>query len=147
VNYLIDTNVLVYALDAGEPERAGRAREWLELLVAADQAALSAQALTELANVCLHRLDPRWSPAATLGHLSDLAQAVPVLPVTQSVVLEALRGVQDHQLSFFDAQMWASARLNQIPYLLTQDMASGATIAGVTMVDPFAVEPPVGGRA
>lgn len=60
-----------------------------------------------------------------------------------SVVLEALRGVQDHHLSFFDAQMWAVARLNEIPALLTQDMATGSTVAGVMIVDPF--ETPVPG--
>ena len=29
------------------------------------------------------------------------------------IVLEALRGVRDHQISYYDAQIWASARLNR----------------------------------
>lgn len=44
-------------------------------------------------------------------------------------------------MAYFDAQIWAAARLNQVPFLLTEDMASGATFDGVTIIDPFAVAP------
>lgn len=142
MGYLVDTNVLVYALDAGNPARCERAKDWLTYLIEQDTGALSTQALTELANVCLHRLQPRWHPAAIDAHLRELALAFEVLPVTPSVVSEALRGVQDHKMSFFDAQMWAVARLHQLPYLLTQDMATGATVEGVMIIDPFSIAPP-----
>jgi predicted nucleic acid-binding protein len=42
----------------------------------------------------------------------------------------------------FDAQMWAAAQLNQIPYLLTEDMATGRAIDGVTIIDAFSAAPP-----
>lgn len=136
-SYLIDTNVLVYAIDARDPGRAARAREWLTHLARSGAGALSAQALTELANVALRRIEPAWSPAEVADHLSDLALAFDVLPVTSHVVLEAVRGVRDHRMAFFDAQVWAVARLHQLPYLLTQDGPTGATLDGVTFVDPF----------
>jgi len=142
VDYLVDTNVLVYALDAGDTTRHERARDWLTFLVEQENGALSTQALTELANVCLNRLNPRWEPSAVIAHLGDLSLTFDVLPVTTAVVSEALRGVQEHQMSFFDAQMWAVARLNQLPYLLTEDMATGATIDGVRIIDPFSLAPP-----
>jgi len=41
-------------------------------------------------------------------------QAWTVLDLTGLVVLEAVRGVRDHQFNFWDAQIWAAARLNQI---------------------------------
>lgn len=34
--------------------------------------------------------------------------------------------------------IWAAARLNQIPVVLSEDFASGSTVEGVTFVDPFA---------
>lgn len=142
VEYLVDTNVLVYALDAGDPTRRKRARDWLTFLVEQENGALSTQALTELANVCLSRLNPPWEPSVVNAHLRDLSLTFDVLPVTTSVVSEALRGVQDHQMSFLDAQMWAVAKLYQLPYLLTEDMATGATIEGVMIIDPFSLAPP-----
>lgn len=143
MTYLIDTNVLVYALDARQAGRQQRARAWLTYLLDNDAGALSTQALTELANVCLHRLEPRWSPARAAAHIHALSRGFDLLPVTSGVVQEALRGVQDHHLSFFDAQMWAVARLNELPCLLTQDMATGSTVGGVLILDPF--ETPVPG--
>ena len=74
--------------------------------------------------------------------IDTLCGAFEVVPVTPAIVREALRGVRDHGMSWFDAQMWAAARLHQVPYLLTEDMAAGASHDGVTIVDPFAVPPP-----
>ncbi len=142
-DYLIDTNVLVYALDARSPARQARARAWLEYLAETDAAALSNQALTELANVCLKKMQPQWSTEAISEHLTDLTRAFEVLPVTAVVVIEALRGVSEYRLSFFDAQMWAVARLNGIPALLTQDLSAGSEVGGVTIVDPFTTEVPL----
>lgn len=142
MTYLVDTNVLVYALDTREPERQARALGWLRYLGEQDTGLLSTQALSELANVCLHRLRPRWTPQQIAEHIGDLSLAMEVLPITPAVVREALRGVQEHRMSFYDAQMWATARLNQVPCLLTQDMASDATIDGVMILDPFTLPPP-----
>jgi predicted nucleic acid-binding protein len=142
MNCLVDTNVLVYALDGRDRKRQTRAGDWLAYLVADGRGAVSAQALTELASVCLRRMRPAWEPDEIAAHVTDLARVFEVVPVTTAVVLEAVRGVRDHRMSFFDAQMWAAARLHQVPFLLTEDMAGGATLDGVTIVDPFEVAPP-----
>ncbi len=142
MTYLIDTNVLVYALDARDPDRRARARDWLAYLTEQDAGLLSTQALSELANVCLLRLRPRWTPQQVAEHLGRLSAAMDVLPLTAAVAHEALRGVRDHGMSYDDAQMWAMARLHQIPYLLTQHMDSGANIDGVLILDPFTLQPP-----
>ena len=42
------------------------------------------------------------------------------------VMLEALREVRDHQLSYYDAQIWAAARLNQVPVIFSEDFNSRA---------------------
>jgi predicted nucleic acid-binding protein len=43
-------------------------------------------------------------------------------------VLEAVRGVRDHRLAYFDAQIWAVAKLNQVPVILSEDFNSGGTL-------------------
>lgn len=52
-------------------------------------------------------------------------------------MLETLRGVQTYQLSSCDAQIWATARLHQIPLLLSEDF-NQSTLEGVRIVNPFA---------
>jgi predicted nucleic acid-binding protein len=52
-------------------------------------------------------------------------------------VLEALRGVRHYKIQFWDAQIWAAARLNQIPTLFSQDFNPGAVLEGVEFVNPY----------
>lgn len=135
MTYLLDTNVLIYPHDQAEPEKGRLAVEVLRLLSQSGRAALSAQALAEFANVALRKL--RLPHQDTYAQLEDLSRAFPVLPLSEWTVLEALRGVEDHHFSYYDAQMWAAAKLHQLPILLSEDFADGATVEGVTFVNPF----------
>src|ERR671916_347529 len=119
--YVLDTNVLVYALDRREPEKRDRAREVLRRL-GASGAILPAQVLSEFANVCLRKLEP-------------LLLAFPVLPLTGPVVLEAVGGVREHLLSYYDAQIWAVARLGQVGVVLSEDFNPGAVLDGVSFAN------------
>ena len=139
---LVDTNVLVYAVDFDAGERRALAMAWLAFLTRSRSGVLSAQALSELANVGLRRRRPRLEVGELDALIDTLCGAFEVVPVTPAIVREALRGVRDHRLSWFDAQMWAAAHLHQVPYLLTEDMAAGASYDGVTIIDPFAAPPP-----
>jgi predicted nucleic acid-binding protein len=61
-----------------------------------------------------------------------------VLNVTPAIVGEALRGVQRSQLPYWDALIWATAKTNQIPVVLTEDFNTGTSLDGVQMVNPLA---------
>jgi predicted nucleic acid-binding protein len=50
-------------------------------------------------------------------------------------VLEVIRGVKEYQLSFWDAQIWATAKLNQISVIYSEDFNVGAIIEGVRFVN------------
>jgi len=45
-----------------------------------------------------------------------------------------------HGFSYWDAQIWATARLNQIPIVLSEDFAHGRRIEGVRFLNPFLPE-------
>ena len=84
--------MLVYALDRRDQEKRDRAREVLRRVGRGGTAALPAQILSEFANACLRRLEPRPEPQAVRREVERLMLAFPVLPLTGPVVLEALRG-------------------------------------------------------
>jgi len=63
--------------------------------------------------------------------------ALRVLPLQETVVDGALRGVDTHGLSHYDAQIWAAARLAGAATLLTEDLQPGRDLEGVIVVDPF----------
>ena len=135
--YLVDTNVLVYALDRREPEKRERAREVLRRVGGAGTAALPAQVLYEFANACSRKLEPRPDPTTVRREVELLMLAFPVLPLTGPVVLEALRGVGEHMLSYYDAQIWAVARLGQVGVVLSEDFNPGAVLDGVSFANPL----------
>ena len=116
--YLLDTNVLVYGFDEAEPEKQARA-------------------LDVVARVATGRLRPPLPADGVFRHVGLYERAFPVVALTPAVVLEAVRGLRDHAFSYYDAQIWAAARLNQIPVVLSEDLASGSTVEGVTFVNPF----------
>jgi predicted nucleic acid-binding protein len=135
---MLDTNVLVYAHDRSEPEKQQRALEVLERVQSAGSGALTTQVLAEFFSTAIRKLSASLSMEAAARQVELFARACPVLDVTTFTVLEAIRGTRTHQMSYWDAQIWASARLNQVPIILSEDFDAGAVLEGVRFVDPFA---------
>ncbi len=101
---------------------------------------LSAQCLSEFFSAATRRKtgqDAILSVAEAVNETEKLARAFAIYPVTRQVVLEALRGVRQYQLQFWDAQIWAAARLNQIPTIFREDFRAGVVFEGVRYVNPF----------
>ena len=138
IDVLIDTNLLVYMYDLDEPEKQQRAVETVQRVYETDTCALSAQVLSEFYNVVTRKLTPPLTATQAEAQVQALARIWPVFPITSEVVFEAIRGVRDYQLSFWDAQIWAAARLNRLSIVLSEDFNPGAVIEGVQFVDPFA---------
>jgi predicted nucleic acid-binding protein len=135
--YLLDTNLLVYLHDGTEPAKQRRAHDVFARVGTEPSGALPAQALAEFASVALRKLKPPLEPDVLYTQVEALERAFPVLPLTPAVVLEAIRAVRDHGLSYYGAQVWAVAKLGQIPVLLSEDFDSGSTLEGVAFVNPF----------
>ncbi len=134
---LIDTNVLVYAYDPTEIARSERAQEILHELKETGAGRVSVQCLGEFVSVAMRKLKPPLTRAEALTQVESMAEAFPVLDLTLAIVGEATRGTRDHQLAYSDAQLWATAKLNQIPVICSEDLPSAATIEGVQFVNPF----------
>jgi predicted nucleic acid-binding protein len=136
---LIDANVLVYAHDRGEFAKQERAIALLDHLLIIGGGRLSTQCLAEFFCAATRGPTPKLTVAEAQQQVERLARACPVLDVTPQIVLEAMRGVREHQLSYWDAQIWATARLNQIPMVLSEDFCS-TVIEGVRFANPFAAD-------
>ena len=141
---LVDTNILVYAYDRASPDKARRALAVLDELATTVQGALSAQILAEFFVVVTSkkRFANPLTPADAYDRLKSYLEAWPILDLSPLVVLEAARGVRDHQLSYWDAQIWATARLNQIQVVYSEDFNTDAVIEGVRFVNPLMLPHP-----
>ncbi len=135
---LLDTNVLVYAHDRSEPEKQMRAHQILSTIFLRGRASLTTQVVGEFFRIVTQKLPAPVPVGEAYLQVIDLLRTWPVLLVTPMIVLEAARGVRDHRLPFWDAQIWATARLNQISLVLSEDFSDGNVLEGVRFVNPFA---------
>ena len=133
----VDTNVMVYAYDRSEPDKQKRALEVLNHLAMSGAAVISTQVLAEFFVAVTRKLSAPLKVPEAYERVRNYLQSWTVVDMTGMVVLEAARGARDHSMNFWDAQIWASAKLNQISLVLSEDFNVGGTIEGVQFVNPF----------
>jgi predicted nucleic acid-binding protein len=106
-------------------------------LAATHQGALSAQVLGEFFWVATRRIDPPLTTQEAEQRLANYARSWPVYDITSAEVLEAVRGVQRYQFAYWDALVWATAKLWEVPNVLTEDRPTSGLIDGVRFINPF----------
>lgn len=137
---LVDTNILVYAHDRGEPVKQNQAIQVLAALGVAGEGRLTAQVLGEFFRATTKPPALMLTQEQAQQQIDDFIASWTILDTTAMVVQEAVRGVRAHHLSYYDAQVWAAARLNQVGVVFSEDFAEGSTLEGVRFVNPFAAE-------
>ena len=134
--FFVDTNVLVYAYDAGEASKRARAIAVIEALTGSRLGVISVQVLKEFCATVLRKNILKPDDAAIV--VTDLMLSWDVFEVTEREVLAALRGVTEHQLSYYDALIWETARGNGVSSILSEDGQDNRLIEGVRYLNPFA---------
>lgn len=130
----LDTNILVYALDADSGERHEQAVDLVERASRAD-CVLALQALSELFAVMTRRA--RVPVAGATAIIEDFLAVFPVVAASEVSLRQALASVRVHRLPFWDAMLHATAQEAGCRYLLSEDFQDGQTLGGVTVVNPF----------
>jgi predicted nucleic acid-binding protein len=138
-DWLIDTNVLLYPYDIRYPEKAKRALEVIERLGASRSGAVSAQILSEWFSV-VTRKKPHFSlPVAdAVDVLLGFVNYWRVYELTGVTVAAGARCVERYRLAPYDACIWATAHMNGVPFILSEDFNAGQVLDGVTFLNPFA---------
>ena len=132
----VDTNVLVYARDAGEPTKQPRAAEWLAYLWREQAGRTSAQVLSEYYVTVTRKLDPGFDAEEAWDDVRALLSWRP--QAIDETVMERAREVERrYRLSWWDSLVVAAAQVQGCSLLLTEDLADGAVLGGVTVRSPF----------
>jgi predicted nucleic acid-binding protein len=135
---LIDSNILIYLHDSAELVRQAHAIVLLDYLVDADRAVVSVQCLTEFFNGVTKRIPTPFPPVVATDLVRRFVEICSVLELTPVAVLEGCRAASEYQMSLWDALIWAVAKVNRIPVILTEDMQHRLEIDGVRYINPFA---------
>lgn len=135
--FLIDTNILVYAYDQSEGTKRQQAIDVLETIGVQEIGFFSTQILGEFFLTVTRKIPTPLSVNDASSAVAGYLESWPVIDITGSVVIEAMRGVGQHQMHYYDSLIWAAARLNQIKEILTEDGQHGRVIEGVRYLNPF----------
>jgi predicted nucleic acid-binding protein len=137
---LADTNLLVYAHDPSVPVKQSKAIDVLAHLHSTGIGRLSTQTLAEFFAATTRGKKPLL-PANKAGiQVENFASSWIVFDITSLIIIEAVRGVRTYKFSYWDSQLWATARLNQVSVIFTEDFNIGATVEGVRFMNPFAAD-------
>jgi predicted nucleic acid-binding protein len=98
---LVDTNVLVYAYDRAEPTRQQQALAVLDRLTRTGAGAITTQVLAEFFVTVTRKLAAPLSVADAYVRIENYLRVWTVYDLSGLIVLEAARGVRDHQLNFW----------------------------------------------
>jgi predicted nucleic acid-binding protein len=137
---LVDTNVLVYAYDRSAPIKQKRALEVLDRLQATSLGVLSTQVLGEFFVTVTRKITEPLPTHEAGSRVHNLLRAWPIIEITGMIILEAARGVREHHFSYWDAQIWATAKLNQIPVVYSEDFSDGQSTEGIRFMNPFSAK-------
>ena len=138
--YFVDTNVLVYARDASEPEKQQAAEAWLRRLWADHTGRASAQVLNEYYVVVTEKLKPGLDRDQARADVRNLMSWRPV-PLDHAVT-EGAWDIQDrYGLSWWDSLVVSAAQVAGCACLLTEDLQHERLFDGVRAIDPFRTAP------
>jgi len=135
--FLVDTNVLVYAYDPGDATKRARAITVVDQLGSQQRGALSAQVLSEFFVTVTRKIEPPLTAEEAGQSVTNYMRSWLVYEITARAVVEAIRGVRQHQLSYWDSLIWATAKLAGVSTVLSEDFSDGQLIEGVRFRNPF----------
>jgi predicted nucleic acid-binding protein len=131
----VDTNVLVYAFDAGEPAKQAVARELLASLEP-DRFVVSAQVLNEFYIATTRKLAKPLAPEAAEQAVRSLAR-LEVVSVDARLVLPGIARARASDLALWDALIVEAALRANCEQILTEDLNTGQRFDDVSIVNPF----------
>jgi predicted nucleic acid-binding protein len=133
----IDTNILVYAFAETGDERHEKASALVADLLDHQDACASVQVLKEFHAVATKKVPKPLSRREAAALIRDLCSSCLIADQTVPQLQRALTLMNEHPISIWDATIVAAAEATGCSHLYTEDLAAGATIGTVLIINPF----------
>jgi predicted nucleic acid-binding protein len=135
--FLVDTNLPVYAYDPADGPKQERAILVLRNLEEHGSGAFSAQVLSEFLTTVTRKISVPLTLEQAEREVANFVRSWPIFDITPVIVLEAIAVMQRRRLSYWDALILATAKLNGVPNVLSEDGRDGAVLEGVRIINPL----------
>ncbi len=135
--FTLDTNILVYAIDAREGEKRALATSIIERAVARD-CPLALQVIGEFTVAAVSKL--KLEPKDAARRAQQLIASFETFAHSASALRAATDEAAKGRFSFWDGALLASAAEAGCTVILSEDMADGARFGSIVVANPFARE-------
>jgi predicted nucleic acid-binding protein len=132
----IDTNILVYAFDVSGGEKHRKALSIIRNLWETNHGVISTQVLQEFYVTVTGKIPHPMENKAAKATVQDLLTWKTVV-ITGDLIINAIEFHSRHRYSIWDSLIIASAIAGGAKTILSEDLADGQTIRGVTIKNPF----------
>jgi predicted nucleic acid-binding protein len=135
----VDTNVLVYALDASKPVKQAKAQNVLHRLIQAPSQTLL---LWQVANELLAYLR-KWQLAGRISsddaeaHFRDALTMFPLRLPTAAIFDHSFDLSSRYHISHWDSMILAACKEAGVTTLYSEDLSAATNYDGIAIVNPF----------
>ncbi len=133
----LDTNVLVYAHDAGSPEKKARSQELIFACLRNNTGVLSAQVLSELFVTLTKKLEQPMSIEQAKREIV-LLSTMETVEIDATLVVQAITLKERWQLSYWDSLILAAAERAECTVVYSEDMSDGQEYGSLVVRNPYA---------
>ncbi len=137
-SFFVDTNLVLYSIDAAEPVKQPAARHWTEALWTARAGRVSWQVVFEFYSNAVRKFGV--PPATARATVEELVRWNPEAP-GRPTMKRAWHWCDSANINFWDALIVAAAEQSKCRWLLSEDFQAGRRFGALTVVDPFTRQP------
>jgi predicted nucleic acid-binding protein len=133
----VDTNILIYALDPGDPLKRQVSADLLRQTISNRSLTLSPQSLNEGYRVLTQRrkLMPQEDARGYIRTLAPWA----IAPLDASTTERAFAVQDEIDASWWDSLMLAAALLAKCRLFISEDLQDGREVSGMRIANPFSI--------
>jgi len=135
--YFLDTNVFVYEFDTREQAKALRSSQLIRSAISTKQGVVSYQVVQEFFNIALTRFHEPFAVVAAEEYLSTVFKPLLAVQSSPRLFVQALRIRDQHQFSWYEALIVATAQEAGCSVLYSEDMQDGRRIGELKIENPF----------
>jgi predicted nucleic acid-binding protein len=132
----LDTNILVYSFDSGNPQK----RDCAKKLIAgglAGNSCISFQVVQEFCNAALRKFEPVMEGSALREYQDRVLFPLCMVWPDEQLYREAVLVRTDTGYSWYDSLIVASALRAKVLALFSEDLQHGRNYRGLRIINPF----------
>ena len=133
----LDTNVLVYCFDSGEPEKQRRARDLVEEALRDGSAIISTQVVQEFLSLATRKFAKAFVGDDLRAYLDCVLAPMCKVSSDPALLGFALETKDETGYSFYDSLIVAGALHGGCSRLYSEDLQAGRAIRGLIIENPF----------